>query len=91
MSRPHAAPDVFRAIADPTRRRLLDLLRGGERTVTDLAQPFHMTTAAISQHLSVLRHARLVTQRRSGTRRLYCLDASKLREAYSWLTRYQSQ
>jgi DNA-binding transcriptional ArsR family regulator len=69
---------------------MLDLLRRGDQTVTDLAQPFRMSMGAVSQHLAVLRHARLVTQRRSGTKRVYRLNAGKLRDAFAWLSRYQA-
>ena len=51
--------NVFRAIADPTRRALLDLLRTSDRSVNELAEPFHMPQPAISQHLRILRHAGL--------------------------------
>lgn len=81
--------DVFRAIADPTRRALLDLLARQEQSVSALVDRFEMTQPAISQHLRVLRQAGLVRQRKSGRQRLYRLDPQPLREAYDWLGHYE--
>ena len=81
--------DVFRAVSDPTRRRLLDLLIEGERPVKSLAEPFGMTRPAISQHLRVLRRAGLVTERRVGRERCYRLRAIRLREIGEWLQKYE--
>lgn len=85
------APDmpVFRAVADPTRRAILDLLAAGERAVNDLLKPFKMTQPAISQHLRVLREAGLVTERRDGRRRIYKLEAAPLRAVYDWAAHYE--
>jgi len=85
--RPRA--DVFSAIGEPTRRRLLDLLGTGEQPVNRLAQPFRMTRPAISQHLRVLRHAGLVTVRCVGRERRYRLRAKPLEEVYDWVAHYQ--
>jgi DNA-binding transcriptional ArsR family regulator len=82
--RPVAFADVFRAVADPTRRGVLDLLRDADRSVTELAAPFALTQPAISQHLRVLREAGLVHVQAAGRRRLYRLDAGPLRELYDW-------
>lgn len=65
--------EVFEAIAQPKRREILRLLAGGERSAGELASRFAVTQPAISQHLRVLRDARLVQERREGTRRLYSL------------------
>jgi DNA-binding transcriptional ArsR family regulator len=62
---------VLDALADPTRRRLYERLRRGPRTVTSLAEHLGVSQPAVSQHLSVLTRARLVTHRRDGTRRFY--------------------
>ncbi len=85
------APDlpVFRAVADPTRRAILDLLMAGERAVNDLLKPFRMTQPAISQHLRVLREAGLVTERRDGRRRIYKLEAAPLRSVHEWAAHYE--
>jgi DNA-binding transcriptional ArsR family regulator len=63
--------EVFEAIAQPTRREILRLLAGGERTAGSVGSDFTITQPAISQHLRVLREAGLVNERRDGTRRLY--------------------
>lgn len=83
------AADVFHAVADPTRRRLLDRLARGESHVNALAQPFRMSRPAVSQHLRILRDAGLVQVRRRGRERLYRLEARRLREVYDWVTHYE--
>jgi DNA-binding transcriptional ArsR family regulator len=82
--------DVFRAVADPTRRALLDKLRTSEHSVTSLAEPFGMSQPAISQHLKVLLDADLVRVRQAGRQRLYCLNARPLREVYDWSSLYRN-
>jgi DNA-binding transcriptional ArsR family regulator len=84
-----ACVDVFQAVSDPTRRAILDLLRHRERTVTELAKPFAMSQPAVSQHLKVLRDARLVQQRRDGRKRIYTVDARPLRVVYDWIAHYE--
>ena len=80
---------VFLALADPTRRRILDLLREGDHPVHALSRPFDMSRPAVSQHLRVLRDAGLVAVRREGREQRYRLRASALREAYDWLAHYE--
>ena len=80
---------TFRAIADPSRRRMLDHLARGERTVTELCGLFEMSQPAISQHLKILRDAGLVRDRREGRARIYSLDARPLLEVYDWVAHYQ--
>jgi DNA-binding transcriptional ArsR family regulator len=72
--------DPFAAIADRTRRRLLDRLRRGERSAGELAAGLPVSWPAVSQHLRILEGARLVRVRRDGRRRLYSLDAAPLAE-----------
>lgn len=84
-----AGIDVFRAISDPTRRALLDLLRTRDRSVNELAEPFHMTQPAISQHLRVLRHAGLVRPQQIGRQRVYRLNAKPLRQVRNWAAHYE--
>jgi DNA-binding transcriptional ArsR family regulator len=81
--------DVFFAVADPTRRGLLDLLAGGERPVKGLAEPFGMSRPAVSQHLKVLRKAGLVSERRSGRERIYRLEPAPLEEVRDWVETYE--
>ena len=89
MARPQAREDVFRAISDPTRRGLLDLLRAGEKPVGTLAAEFDLTLPAISQHLRVLRDVGLVHERRHGRLRMYQLDPRPLREVVDWVAEYE--
>jgi DNA-binding transcriptional ArsR family regulator len=81
--------EVFQAIADPTRRALLDLLREGERPVKSLVERFPISQPAISQHLRVLRQARLVSERRAGRQRFYRLEGEALAQVADWLAHYE--
>jgi DNA-binding transcriptional ArsR family regulator len=81
--------DVFRAIADPTRRAILDLLTHGERTVTDIVNPFSITQPSISEHLRVLREAGLVVARSVGRTRVYHLNAAPLADLANWFQMYR--
>ncbi|NWF61289.1 MAG: winged helix-turn-helix transcriptional regulator [Fischerella sp.] len=89
MSRPAASADVFVAIADPTRRAILDLLRTGEQPVKQLAEPFAMSLPAISQHLQVLCEAGLVQMRKAGRQRLYRLNPEPLKQISNWIADYE--
>jgi DNA-binding transcriptional ArsR family regulator len=89
MARPAAREDVFRAIADPTRRALLDQLRRGRKPVGVLADAFSLTLPAVSQHLRVLREVDLVREERDGRRRIYQLNPEPLREVADWLAHYE--
>ncbi len=82
--------DVFRAIADPTRRALLDRLRAGDLPVSDLAGPFRMTQPAVSQHLRILRDAGLVRAEQVGRQRVYRLNPRPLRDVFEWASLYRS-
>jgi DNA-binding transcriptional ArsR family regulator len=84
----HAA--VFRALADPTRREILGLLRGGRRTVGEIAANFRTSRPAISKHLRQLRSAGLVVTRRAGTARICQLNAEPLRAVGEWLRDYEA-
>ena len=90
MSRSRANADVFHAVADPTRRAILDRLRGGGVAVADLAERFDMTRPAVSKHLRVLREARLVREERDGRRRVYRLTPGPLRDVSQWIESYRS-
>jgi DNA-binding transcriptional ArsR family regulator len=80
---------AFRAIADPTRRAVLDLLSERERKVNDLVARFRMTQPAMSQHLRVLRQAGLVTHRRAGRERIYRIRPDPLRPVADWVGPYE--
>lgn len=81
---------VFRALADPTRRRILGLLRGGRRTVGEIAGHFPTSRPAISKHLRVLRSAGLVVTHQDGTARICQLNAKPLRAVDEWLQDYRA-
>ena len=91
MPRPLSHADPFLAVADPTRRAILDQLRTGDAPVTQLAAAFDMTRPAVSRHLRVLRAARLVRERRGGDdgrQRIYQLTPEPLREVAQWAEGY---
>jgi DNA-binding transcriptional ArsR family regulator len=80
---------VFHAIASPTRRKLLDVLARGERTVGDLVESMDVTQGAVSQQLAVLERAGLVAQRAEGRFRFYSLRAEPLALVDQWLRGYR--
>ena len=81
--------DAFAALADPTRRALLDLLRAGGRPAGQIAQSFPVSRPAISKHLRLLRRANLVREHRRGRHRLYEINAEPLRGVDQWLDNYR--
>lgn len=83
------AETVFHAIASPTRRKLLDVLARGERSVGDLVESMDVTQGAVSQQLAVLERAGLVTQRAEGRFRFYSLRAEPLALVDQWLAGYR--
>jgi DNA-binding transcriptional ArsR family regulator len=80
---------VFEALADPTRRRLLELLAERERSAGELAGEFTVSRPAVSRHLRVLRDAGLVRWREDAQRRIYALRPQPLAELDEWLDRYR--
>lgn len=80
---------VFAAIADPTRRAILDLLRHRELRAGDLARHFPVSRPAIARHIGVLRRAGLLHERRQAQARLYSLDATALAGVDRWLAPYR--
>jgi DNA-binding transcriptional ArsR family regulator len=85
-----ASADVFRAIADPTRRAILDRLRAGPAAVNVLAADFSQTRPAISKHLKTLRHAGLVREHRIGREHIYELQPVPLQKVAGWIEGYRS-
>src|SRR5262245_32372538 len=81
---------VFKALADPTRREILRLLRGGRRTVGGLAATFRTNRPAISKHLRLLRQAGLVSTRKQGAASMCALNGKPLRAVNEWLQEYQT-
>jgi len=90
MSEAVAANLVFHAIADPTRREILALLRAGRRTVGDIARNFRTSRPAISKHLKVLKEAGLVVTHQVGTSNVCDLNAKPLRAVDEWVGEYES-
>jgi DNA-binding transcriptional ArsR family regulator len=82
-------PDVFHAVADVTRRAILDRLRSGAQTVNEIASAFPVSRPAISKHLRVLHDARLVMEHREGRHRMYRLNPAPLRDLDRWLNAYR--
>lgn len=78
--------DTMRALADPTRREILNLLKGRSLSAGELGAHFDMTAAAVSRHLSVLREANLIRDTRQGKFIYYALNASVLEEIMLWMS-----
>lgn len=77
-------PEIFRALANPTRRRILGLLKKRSMAAGEIAEQFDMTGATVSHHLSVLKHAGLVSDRHEGKYIYYDLNLSVLEELIGW-------
>jgi DNA-binding transcriptional ArsR family regulator len=85
------SPDAaFQALADPTRRAVLDLLRRGSQPAGQIASAFPVSRPAISKHLRLLRRAHLVQEHREGRHRVYQLNPIPLRAVDSWLEQYRT-
>jgi DNA-binding transcriptional ArsR family regulator len=81
---------TFQALADPTRRAVLDLLRRGSQPAGQIAGAFPVSRPAISKHLRLLRRAHLVQEHREGRHRVYHLNPEPLRAVDSWLDQYRN-
>ncbi len=82
-------PDVFQLLAEPSRRRLLEALREGERSVNDLVDRTRMSQPSVSKQLRILRDSGLVSLRPAGRHHLYSIRGRALREASDWLSYYE--
>lgn len=82
--------DIFRALADPTRRAVLERLAGGELNATQIRDGLDMSQPAVSQHLAVLRQAGLISEERAGRNILYRLRADGLSPLHDWLSRHRA-
>jgi DNA-binding transcriptional ArsR family regulator len=78
--------DVFAALADPTRRAILELLARGEARVTEVAEPFGMSLNAVSKHIRVLERAGLVRRRVAGRDHFLAFDSATLEQAQQWIS-----
>jgi DNA-binding transcriptional ArsR family regulator len=81
---------LFKALADPTRRAVFERLADGEKNATQLREGFAISQPAMSQHLAVLRSAGLVAEERSGRKVNYRVDPNGLAQMYRWLDRYRA-
>ncbi len=80
---------TFAALADPTRRRILEHLAQGDRCVTELARPYSMSLPAVSKHLRILENAGLVSRRRSGRVHSLKLETKPMQQASQWIEEYR--
>jgi DNA-binding transcriptional ArsR family regulator len=85
----YSPDEIFGALADPTRRAMLDMLRRGSQPAGQIAQAFPVSRPAISKHLRVLRRAHLVSERRDGRHRVYHLNPEPIRSVDSWVRQYR--
>ena len=86
---PSLSQAVFHAIAEPTRRKILDALAAGPRTAGALARRFPTSRPSVARHLRVLRQSGLVLARSEGRRRVYTLNPARLRAVGRWIARYE--
>jgi DNA-binding transcriptional ArsR family regulator len=80
---------TFAALADPTRRAILERLADGEATVSELAEPFPISLQAVSRHIQILEYAGLITRGRTAQLRPSRLEGAPLKDAVDWLERYR--
>jgi DNA-binding transcriptional ArsR family regulator len=85
----YSRDSAFNALADPTRRAVLDLLRAGTRPAGEIARAFPISRPAISKHLKILRRAHLVDEHREGRHRFYQLNPEPLKTVDQWLDEYR--
>ena len=81
---PDQTDTIFHAVADPNRRRILTILRDGERSAGEIVEEFDVTFAAVSQHLKVLLDAGLVSRRPEGRQRVYAIEGGALKPVHDW-------
>ncbi len=82
---------VFMALADPTRRAMLQALSHGDRTLTELASPFSISVPAVTKHLRILERAGLISRSRQAQRKPCSLQAQPLKEAATWIDQYRAE
>lgn len=85
-----AAPDIFRTLADPTRRAIFERLAAQEMSVTELKSGLPISQPAVSQHLAALRGAGLVSERREGRHAFYRIEPEGLAPLVDWTLRYRA-
>lgn len=82
---------VFLALADPTRRAMIQALSQGERTLTELASPFQISVPAVNKHLRILERAGLIRRSRQAQRKPCALEAQPLKDAVDWIQQYRAE
>ncbi len=82
--------DTFKALSDPTRRKILDLLKERDRTAGEIAEHFTMTKPSISNHLNILKQAGLITDERQGQHIVYSLNTTVFQDVIKWILSLQS-
>ncbi|MGG4112606.1 sporulation delaying system autorepressor SdpR [Bacillus sp. 204(2023)] len=80
--------NVFKAISDPTRRKILDLLKGGDMTAGDIAEHFNISKPSISHHLNILKQAELISDHRRGQFIYYSLNTTVLQDSINWMLNF---
>ena len=83
--------DTLKALSDPTRREILQMLRSGSKSAGEISEKFDITAAAISRHLSVLKEADLIRDRRDGTFIIYTLNTSVLEDVLLWVNNLKGE
>jgi DNA-binding transcriptional ArsR family regulator len=89
MARAATTADVFNAVAEPRRRKILDVLAGGERPVNDLVERLGLGQPHVSKHLRVLREVGAVQVREAGRQRLYRVDPVALKPIHDWISSFE--
>jgi DNA-binding transcriptional ArsR family regulator len=89
VAAPAEKHDVFKAIADPTRREVLRLLAESERPISEITSHFSMSRTAVTKHLNILTEAELISGRKEGREKIYQLHPEPLTEVRQWLSYYE--
>jgi DNA-binding transcriptional ArsR family regulator len=89
MARAATTTDAFNAVAEPRRRQILDVLAGGEASVSELVEQLGLAQPQVSKHLRVLREVDLVEVRDAGRQRMYRLNGRSLKPIHDWVTSYE--
>jgi DNA-binding transcriptional ArsR family regulator len=89
MARTPTIYDPFNAVAEPKRRQVLDLLGGSELAVGEIVEKLGWTQPMVSKHLGVLKQVGLVSERQAGRRRLYRVNAERLKPIFDWVTPFE--
>ncbi|MDP4264708.1 MAG: autorepressor SdpR family transcription factor [Bacteroidota bacterium] len=82
---------IFKALNDPTRRQILELLQEKDRTAGEIAEQFHISFPSISHHLDLLKQAKLVTSKKDGQYVYYSLNTTVVDEILKWLLQFKSK